>query len=202
MAITLRSLAMLAAGDAYVYKLGERQMGEVSYAESSAAEKRHLPVPVGAGDAARFRTRCVGCMKCISACPSGVLRPSSKARHFGRPALDLRYGWCRPECNLCAEACPAGAIRRGLTPEQKKGLHTGIAVWHGERCVAATGKDKCNACSRHCPVGAISLVAKEGASAAAPKIPKIDTDKCIGCGACEHFCPARPKAAVIVEGRC
>ena len=22
------------------------------------------------------------------------------------------------------------------------------------------------------------------------------------CGACEHFCPARPKAAVTVEGRC
>ena len=175
MAITLRSLVMLAAGDAYVYKLGERQMGEASYAESSAAEKRHLPVPVGAGDAARFRTRCVGCMKCISACPSGILRPSSTAGHFGRPALDFRHGWCRPECNLCAEACPAGAIRRGL---------------------------KCSACSRHCPVGAISLVAKEGASAAAPKIPKIDTDKCIGCGACEHFCPARPKAAVIVEGRC
>ena len=69
------------------------------------------------------------------------------------------------------------------------------------RCVAATGKDKCNACSRHCPVGAISLVAKDGAAADAPKIPKIDADKCIGCGACEHLCPARPKAAMIVEGR-
>ena len=202
MALTLRGFIMFAAGDTHAYQIKDRVLGDVGCAEDSGAEKWYLPVPVGAESAAMFRTRCVGCMKCISACPSGVLRPSSKARHFGRPALDLRYGWCRPECNLCAEACPAGAIRRGLTPEQKKGLHTGIAVWHGERCVAATGKDKCNACSRHCPVGAISLVAKEGASAAAPKIPKIDADKCIGCGACEHFCPARPKVAVIVEGRC
>ena len=40
------------------------------------------------------------------------------------------------------------------------------------------------------------------AAADAPKIPKIDVGKCIGCGACEHFCPARPKAAMVVEGRC
>ena len=201
MAVTLRGLIMLAAGDAYVYKLGKRTLGDVCQADDSAGEKRYAPVPVGAGDASRFRTRCVGCLKCVGECPSGILRPSSKAGHFGRPALDFRFGWCRPECNRCAEACPAGAIRRGLTPERKKALHTGIAVWHGERCVAATGKDKCNACARHCPVGAISLVAKEGAAESAPKIPRIDVEKCIGCGACEHFCPARPKAAMIVEGR-
>lgn len=200
--MTLRSLIMFAVGDAKVYQLRGRKLGdEVGYAEDSAAEKRRLPVPVGAGDSAWFRTRCVGCMKCMRACPSGILRPSSKAEHFGRPALDFRYGWCRPECNLCAEACPAGAIRRGLTPEQKKVLHAGVAVWHSDRCVAATGKDKCNACKRHCPVGAIIHVEKEGAAADAPKIPKIDAEKCIGCGACEHFCPARPKVAITVEGR-
>ena len=201
MAMTLRSFIMLAAGDAYVYKLRDRKMGEVSYAEASADEKRRLPVPVGAEDAATFRTRCVGCMKCISACPSGILRPSSKAGHFARPALDFRYGWCRPECNLCAEACPAGAIKRDLTPEGKKLLRTGIAVWHSERCVAASGKDICNACSRHCPTGAISLVENKDAPSSKPKIPKVDADKCMGCGACEFFCPARPKAAMIVEGR-
>ena len=201
MAITLRSLVMLAAGDAHVYELGKRTLGEVGHADDATAEKRVAPVPVGAGDSAKFRTRCVGCMKCISACPSGILRPSSNVGHFGRPALDFRYGWCRPECNLCAEACPAGAIKRGLAPEQKKQLHTGVAVWHPDSCVAATGKDKCNACTRHCPVGAITLVAKDGAAADAPKIPRIDSEKCIGCGACEHFCPARPKTAMMVEGR-
>ena len=101
---TLRNLIMFAVGDAYVYQLGKRTLGDVSHAEDSTAEKRYAPVPVGAGDSAKFRTRCVGCMKCISACPSGILRPSSKAGHFGRPALDFRFGWCRPECNLCAEA--------------------------------------------------------------------------------------------------
>jgi len=198
---TLRSLIMLAAGDAHAYGLKDRELGEAGYAEDSTAEKRVAPVPVGAGDAAMFRTRCVGCMKCVRECPSGILRPSSKAGHFGRPALDFRYGWCRPECNRCGEVCPAGAIKRGLAPAEKKALRPNVAVWHPDRCVAATGKDKCNACTRHCPVGAITLVAKEGAAEGAPKIPEIDAEKCIGCGACEHFCPARPKTAMTVEGR-
>jgi ferredoxin len=32
------------------------------------------------------------------------------------------------------------------------------------------------------------------------KIPMIDTNRCIGCGACEHLCPARPHSAIYVEG--
>jgi formate hydrogenlyase subunit 6/NADH:ubiquinone oxidoreductase subunit I len=32
------------------------------------------------------------------------------------------------------------------------------------------------------------------------KIPAINVEKCIGCGACEHLCPARPFSAIYVEG--
>ncbi|MBQ5394790.1 MAG: 4Fe-4S binding protein, partial [Alistipes sp.] len=28
----------------------------------------------------------------------------------------------------------------------------------------------------------------------------IDTERCIGCGACEHLCPSRPFSAIYVEG--
>jgi len=33
-----------------------------------------------------------------------------------------------------------------------------------------------------------------------PKIPVINAERCIGCGACEHLCPARPFSAIYVEG--
>ena len=31
-------------------------------------------------------------------------------------------------------------------------------------------------------------------------IPSVNTEKCIGCGACEYLCPARPFSAIYVEG--
>ena len=33
-----------------------------------------------------------------------------------------------------------------------------------------------------------------------PRIPVVDTERCIGCGACEAHCPARPLSAIYVEG--
>ena len=32
------------------------------------------------------------------------------------------------------------------------------------------------------------------------KIPAVDAERCIGCGACEYLCPARPLSAIYVEG--
>ena len=33
-----------------------------------------------------------------------------------------------------------------------------------------------------------------------PKIPVINVERCIGCGACENLCPARLFSAIYVEG--
>ena len=32
------------------------------------------------------------------------------------------------------------------------------------------------------------------------RIPVVNTEICIGCGACENLCPARPFSAIYVEG--
>ena len=189
MALSRRGFLLLAdSRAAHAYQApGERAFSDVSYAESQGADKKIPPLPAGARSVRVFGAKCVGCMRCIPACPSEILRPSSNPRLFGRPALDFQYGWCRPGCHRCAEVCPAGAI---AVVEPKVG--TGVAQWHAERCLAATEKETCTACLRHCPVKAISHVDGK---------PVVDPDKCIGCGACEHYCPARPKAAMSVEGR-
>ena len=33
-----------------------------------------------------------------------------------------------------------------------------------------------------------------------PMVPAINESRCIGCGACEYVCPARPFSAIMVEG--
>ncbi|MBQ5718857.1 MAG: 4Fe-4S dicluster domain-containing protein [Alistipes sp.] len=54
---------------------------------------------------------------------------------------------------------------------------------------------KCDNCARHCPTEAIRMVEHDGR-----RVPAIDTERCIGCGACEHLCPSRPFSAIYVEG--
>ena len=44
------------------------------------------------------------------------------------------------------------------------------------------------------------MVASESESYDSPKIPVVNVERCIGCGACENLCPARPFSAIYVEG--
>ena len=44
------------------------------------------------------------------------------------------------------------------------------------------------------------MVASDPERADSPKIPAINEERCIGCGACENLCPARPFSAIYVEG--
>jgi formate hydrogenlyase subunit 6/NADH:ubiquinone oxidoreductase subunit I len=60
--------------------------------------------------------------------------------------------------------------------------------------------DSCGHCAEHCPTGAITMVDGESADGKAVKIPAVDSAKCIGCGACQALCPARPESAIRVEG--
>ena len=48
--------------------------------------------------------------------------------------------------------------------------------------------------------GAIMMVPSDASDPGSPEIPVINTEKCIGCGACEYLCPARPFSAIYVEG--
>jgi len=156
-------------------------------------------VPAGSRSLAHFRQHCTGCQLCVSVCPNGVLRPSSDAGSLMQPCASYERGYCRPECTKCADVCPAGAIRK-ITVADKSSVQVGHAVWVKANCVPLTDGVSCGNCARHCPTGAITMVPSDASDPESPKIPVVNEERCIGCGACENLCPARPFSAIYVEG--
>lgn len=156
-------------------------------------------VPPGARSLRHFNAHCTGCQLCVSVCPNQVLRPSGKLMTLMQPEMSFERGYCRPECAKCAEVCPTDAIRlTGLA--EKSSIQIGHAVWIAENCVVNTDGVTCNNCARHCPAGAISMVHRDPDDPKSPRIPAVNEERCIGCGACENLCPARPFSAIYVEG--
>ena len=116
-----------------------------------------------------------------------------------QPEMSYERGYCRPECTKCSEVCPAGAILP-VTAAEKSSVQIGHAVWIRANCVPLTDGVDCGNCARHCPSEAITMVPSDTADPYSPKIPVVNTERCIGCGACENLCPARPFSAIYVEG--
>lgn len=155
--------------------------------------------PPGSLSYENFTRRCVSCQLCVSNCPNGVLRPSTDLTAFMLPEMSYDLGYCRPECNNCSVVCPAGAIEP-IDIADKSSIQIGHAVWIQDNCIAATKGVSCGNCARHCPVGAIVMVSQNPDDEGAPKVPAVNTEICIGCGACENLCPVRPFSAIYVEG--
>lgn len=155
--------------------------------------------PPGSLSTRRFAQHCTACQLCVSVCPNQVLRPFTGLASLMQPEMSYERGYCRPECTKCADVCPAGAIRP-ITTADKSAIQIGHAVWIKENCVPLTDGVDCGNCARHCPTGAIQMVLSDPDAPDSPKIPVVNTERCIGCGACENLCPARPFSAIYVEG--
>ena len=160
---------------------------------------RHTPiVPPGALTALNFAKHCTACQLCVSQCPNQILKPSTDLTRFMQPEVSYENGYCRPECTRCSEVCPAGAIVK-IDKAEKSSIQIGHAVWVSKNCLPSSQGINCGNCARHCPTGAIQMVRDEN-SEQPIMIPVINEERCIGCGACENLCPARPFAAIYVEG--
>ena len=190
----------LVAATALVKAQEKKVDGGLALIEDKKIPNRQTPIlPPGARSARHFAQHCTGCQLCVSACPNGVLRPSTDLMKLMQPEMSYERGYCRPECKRCAEVCPTGAIR--LTDlAEKVSTQVGHAVWVKANCVPLTDGVKCGNCARHCPTGAIQMVPSDPDNADSPQIPVVNTERCIGCGACENLCPARPFSAIYVEG--
>jgi len=190
----------LLAGTAMAQKKDKIMDGGLADIEDKVAPERQTPLtPPGSLSAKNMAQHCTGCQLCISECPNQVLRPSSDLMHLMQPVMSYERGYCRPECTRCSEVCPAGAIKP-IAREVKASTQIGHAVWIKKNCIPLTDGVSCGNCARHCPTGAIEMVLSDPDDEASAAIPVVNEAVCIGCGACENLCPARPFSAIYVEG--
>lgn len=194
------SLTALLAGSSLV-KAQEKKVdgGLATIIDKKIPERKTPIVPPGANGLRNMATHCTGCQLCVSVCPNQVLRPSDGFMTLMQPHSSYERGYCRPECTKCSEVCPTGAIRP-IDLAEKSSIQIGHAVWIKENCIPLTKGDSCGNCARHCPTEAITMLPFVANDPNSPKIPIINEERCIGCGACENLCPARPFSAIYVEG--
>ncbi len=189
------------AGTAVAAKAQDMKVdgGLAAISRADKPERQTPLVPAGSLSLKNFSDHCVACQLCVSACPNHVLRPSTDLHTLMQPEMSYERGYCRPECTTCSDLCPAGAISP-VSVEEKSSIQIGHAVIDLDLCVVNTYEVKCGNCARHCPAGAIRMVRKDPENKDSLMIPTVNEERCIGCGACENLCPARPLTAIHVEG--
>ena len=174
--------------------------GGLAEIENKKVPNRKTPiVPPGALGVQNMKRHCTACQLCVSVCSNNVLRPSNKLATFMQPEMSFERGYCRPECTKCSQVCPTTAIQP-ITTADKSAISVGVAVWIKDNCIVNRDEVQCTNCEYHCPTGAIILVNRDPDNGNSLKIPTIDKELCIGCGACEYLCPARPFSAIYIEG--
>jgi len=179
--------------------------GYATILDKKPIDRKTKIVPPGAVSMKNISQHCTGCQLCVSECPNGVLRPSGDWTNMMMPISSYERGYCRPECTRCSDVCPAGAIKPFAADHEeakavKASTKIGTAVWVKENCIPLTDGKPCGNCQRHCPTGAITMVPSDPSNERSLKIPTINEEVCIGCGACENLCPSRPFSAIYVEG--
>lgn len=152
--------------------------------------------PPGAIAEPAFLGLCVRCGNCIRACPTRIIVPDVGGHGLASvltPALRFENGYCGEDCTRCTAVCPSGALAR-VPIEEKPYVRIGLPRVDMNVCLLGDERE-CSECRRWCPYGAIQYVFSE---AEYTLIPRINREKCNGCGACEAYCPTQPKKAITV----
>ena len=200
-AVPRRAFLAAAAVAATLGASGRLRAGPPLQPEPDADPDNHSFVlcPPGSGSIDQFLNRCTACQLCVSACPTHVLQPTWADYGLAgimKPRMDYSTAFCNYECRICGEVCPSGAITL-LALADKQLTQIGEAHFDEKKCIVAVKGTDCAACSEHCPTKAV-FTTPYGDNL---RLPKVNRDLCIGCGACEYACPVLPDKAIKVAGR-
>lgn len=126
----------------------------------------------------RFTAVCTRCNDCVEACDERLITVGSG----GFPQVDFQSGGCT-FCGDCVAACKPKALA-GETQNP-------AAAWTlipevNAQCLAANGV-VCRTCGDLCEARAIRFRLEVGGRAS----PRIDQDRCTGCGFCIEPCPVQ-----------
>ena len=152
-----------------------------------------------------FLDRCIRCGECMKVCPTQGLLPSLSLKDLGglmTPILVPRTGYCDFSCNACGYACPTGALPP-LPLDEKQRVVLGTAQIDERRCLPWSQNIDCIVCEEMCPLPEKAIRIEGGGSGQGrgrrAQRPRVVTDRCIGCGACEYNCPVKGEAAIRVR---
>ncbi|MCL5273613.1 MAG: 4Fe-4S binding protein [Chloroflexi bacterium] len=165
----------------------------------------HLVRPPGAREN-ELLSKCIRCGQCVRACPTNGLQPAlleSGLEGVWTPLLLPRVGYCDYSCNACGQVCPVQAIPP-LSLDEKRTRIIGAAYIDTTRCIAWADHRPCIVCEEMCPLPekAITLeitqVRAAGGEMVSLQLPRVDRERCIGCGICEYKCPVNGQSAIRV----
>jgi len=151
--------------------------------------------PPGSVDEGRFAGICIRCGNCIRACPTRVIEPDLGQNGIAgllAPMVRFTKDYCLEDCVRCTEVCPSGAIGQ-LTTETKLHARIGLPQVDMDHCLLGDDRE-CAICRNRCPYEAISLKFSEEHYTLEPR---VNYERCPGCGACEVACPTEPKSIFV-----
>lgn len=190
------ALAALTGVSAWAADNAEKEDGLSEEARRLKMERKVPICPPGSRSLKHFTNACTACHLCVSACPTGVLRPAFLEygiTGIDQPRMDFFKSFCNQSCTKCGEICPTGAILP-LTKEEKVTVQIGHVTFMAANCIVTKHETSCGSCAEHCPTKAVRMVPYKGFLT----IPHTDTTLCLGCGACQFACPIPEKNAIFV----
>lgn len=149
-------------------------LGSDSTIQSNAAPYSGYPRPPWSVPESVFLSLCSGCGGCRDECPRGLLQKDAQ----GFPFIDFSKGSC-DFCGDCVDACGSGALTRryhGMSWRAWPFKAYVVGDCFGRHGVI------CRQCADYCCAHAITTVWEDA--------PRIDAQRCNGCGACLSACPA------------